>query len=63
MNIINQCELPKDASEDFGDKILDEIIPLLLIGDEDKVLKNATICTKGDLTAQFEYLRDYVFSH
>ena len=54
------CELPKDASEDFGDELVEKIFPLLLIKDDDKIIFNATICKYGDLTKNFEYLRDYV---
>jgi hypothetical protein len=54
------CELPKDASEDFGDEMVDKILPLLLIGDNDQIIINATICKDGDLTPNFEYLRNYV---
>ena len=54
------CELPKDASEDFGNEMLDRIFPLLIHGDKDQVISSATICKSGDLTPNFEYLRDYV---
>ena len=54
------CELPKDASEDFGDKLIKHIFPVLLGKDPDKIIKRATICENGDLTPDFEYLRDYV---
>ena len=54
------CELPKDASEDFGNELLDTIIPLILIEDRDNTLENATICKDGDLTSRFEYLRGFV---
>jgi saccharopine dehydrogenase (NAD+, L-lysine-forming) len=54
------CELPKDASEDFGNEMLDKIIPSLLISDDEQIISNATICKVGDLTPNFEYLRNYV---
>jgi saccharopine dehydrogenase (NAD+, L-lysine-forming) len=54
------CELPLDASEDFGNEMLDKIIPSLMNGDKDQVISNATICSAGDLTPNFEYLREYV---
>lgn len=53
------CELPKDASQDFGDSILDRVIPHL-INDKENIILNATICEKGDLTPSFEYLRNYI---
>ena len=54
------CELPKDASEDFGDELVQHLFPVLLGEDTDKIIKRATICKNGDLTPGFEYLRGYV---
>ena len=54
------CELPKDASEDFGNEMIDKILPSLILNDEQQIIKNATICKAGDLTPNFEYLRNYV---
>ena len=54
------CELPKDASSDFGNDLLEKIIPLIVAGDKDQVLENATICKWGDLTVKFEYLRSFI---
>ena len=53
------CELPKDASADFGREFIDNVLPHLL-NDELGIIKNATICENGDLTETYEYLRDYV---
>ena len=54
------CELPKDSSEDFGEHLIKFIIPIINI--ENQVLEGATICKNGDLTENYEYLRDYVNS-
>jgi len=54
------CELPKDASEDFGNEMLDKIIPSLIISDDEQIIANATICKAGYLTPNFEYLSNYV---
>ena len=54
------CELPKDASEDFGNEMLDKILPSLIVSDDEQIIANATICKAGDLTPNFEYLRNYV---
>jgi saccharopine dehydrogenase (NAD+, L-lysine forming) len=54
------CELPKDASEDFGNEMINKVIPSLLISDNEQIIANATICKAGDLTPNFEYLRNYV---
>ena len=53
------CELPKDASADFGREFIDKILPHL-INDKEAIIENATICKNGDLTSEYEYLRDYV---
>ncbi|MDC1021938.1 NAD(P)-dependent oxidoreductase [Schleiferiaceae bacterium] len=54
------CELPRDASESFGKDMLKHVIPALFNGDEDGVLKGATECSGGSLTADFSYLQDYI---
>ena len=55
------CELPKDASEDFGNEIVKSIIPALLNNDADGILWKGTETTlEGKLTPHFEYLSDYV---
>ena len=54
------CELPKDSSEDFGNEMLTNIIPYLINGDCNDIIKLATICENGDLTPHYEYLREYV---
>lgn len=53
------CELPKDASADFGREFIDKILPSL-INDKEQIIERATICKNGDLTSHYEYLRDYV---
>ncbi len=55
------CELPKDASEGFGDMFLDNVIPAFFNGDADGILQRARITTQdGNLTPRFAYLKDYV---
>tara|TARA_B100001758_G_scaffold247927_1_gene268628 strand:+ start:4982 stop:6184 length:1203 start_codon:yes stop_codon:yes gene_type:complete len=54
------CELPKDASEDFGKEMLEKILPILINGNNHQAVVNATICENGDLTQSFNYLRDYI---
>lgn len=53
------CELPKDASADFGREFIDNILPHL-IDDKENVIARATICKCGNLTADHEFLRNYV---
>lgn len=52
-------ELPKDASELFGNQLINQIIPEL-IKKESSIIDQATICKDGHLTNYFEYLSDYV---
>ncbi len=54
------CELPKDASTDFGAEFIKNIYPALVNDDKDEILKRASITQNGDLTERYEYLRDYV---
>lgn len=53
------CELPKDASADFGREFIDKVLPHL-IDDKENVIGRATICSNGNLTPDHEFLRDYV---
>jgi len=54
------CELPKDASEGFGEMFLEHVIPTFYNNDDSGVLKRAKITENGDLTDRFSYLQDYV---
>ena len=54
------CELPKDSSEDFGENLIKHIIPI--ISNDNKIIRGATICQNGDLSEEFEYLRNYINS-
>jgi hypothetical protein len=54
------CELPKDASIDFGRELLDKVMPLLLGDDPDGIIERATETTlDGQLGKHFSYLKDY----
>ena len=55
------CELPKDASEDFGAEMIKHILPCLLKQDSEKVITRATICENGNLTEYYQYLNNYAF--
>lgn len=54
------CELPRDASESFGNELVNNVIPHLLGGDEKGVIQRATITNEGHLTGKYSYLQDYV---
>lgn len=53
------CELPRNASEDFGKELIDKVLPALIIGDDAKIIERATIANQGKLMPRFEYLSDY----
>jgi alanine dehydrogenase len=58
------CELPKDASEDFGNELMHSVLPLMLIEDPHHIIWKGTETTlDGELTPHFEYLRDYAYAH
>lgn len=54
------CELPRDASEDFGNELIIKVLPSLINEDSDTIIERATICENGKLTSYFSYLQDYV---
>lgn len=53
------CELSREASLDFSSQLEHWVIPALL-GPNSSILEGATIAQGGKLTAEFEYLADYV---
>ena len=55
------CELPKDASEDFGSELLKHVFPKLLGEDPDQIIHRASETTfEGTLNEPFQYLSDYL---
>lgn len=55
------CELPKDASEGFGEMFLAHVIPAFYNNDKDGILARAKMTTNnGKLTERFAYLQNYV---
>ncbi|MEQ9164740.1 MAG: NAD(P)-dependent oxidoreductase [Fulvivirga sp.] len=54
------CELPRDASTDFGNEMVNNVLPHLLGDDEQEVIKRAVIAENGRLTERFQYLQNYV---
>ncbi len=57
------CELPKDASEGFGDMFLEHVIPSFFNNDASGILERAQITENQKLTKRFAYLQDYVDSN
>ena len=54
------CELPRNASRDFGRQLLDNVFPHLVGDDATGVIARATIAKGGRLTERYQYLADYV---
>lgn len=52
-------ELPKDASEEFGEMLLQLVMPEFL-SEKSRLIQEATITQSGNLTAHFQYLSDFV---
>jgi saccharopine dehydrogenase (NAD+, L-lysine-forming) len=54
------CELPIDASQEFGEQLLRHVLPNLLMEDIGHIIKHGTIASNGKLTERYRYLLDYV---
>ncbi|NQY05731.1 MAG: alanine dehydrogenase, partial [Flavobacteriaceae bacterium] len=54
------CELPKDASEGFGEMFLEHVIPAFYNNDKDGILARAKMTENGALTKRYSYLQDYI---
>ncbi len=54
------CELPKDASEGFGEQFAKHVIPAFFNNDQDGVLQRAKMTENRKLTERFSYLQDFV---
>ncbi|WMJ75482.1 NAD(P)-dependent oxidoreductase [Cytophagaceae bacterium ABcell3] len=52
-------ELPRDASKEFGNQLINNVLPLLLGEDKDQTIARGTIADHGKLTPGFSYLSDY----
>lgn len=51
------CELPKDASEDFGNEFINYVLPNLMGDDKDQIIARATITENGELTEKYKYMQ------
>lgn len=51
-------ELPRDASEEFGENLLHYVLPEYFDA-QTEMIRKATIVERGNLTADFSYLKDY----
>lgn len=54
------AELPRDASEGFGQAFYKHVIPAFFNEDEEGVLERARMTLNGKLTPRYAYLQDYV---
>lgn len=54
------CELPKDASEGFGDMFAKHVIPAFFNNDADGILERARMTKDGKLTPRYTYLQEFV---
>jgi len=53
------AELPRDASEGFGQTFVESVIPAFFNGDKDGILARARMTYKGKLTPKYAYLQNY----
>ncbi|AWX43599.1 Saccharopine dehydrogenase (NADP(+), L-lysine-forming) [Flagellimonas maritima] len=54
------CELPRDASNGFGEAFSKHVIPAFFNDDADGILERARMTKNGKLTERYGYLQDYV---
>ncbi len=54
------CELPKDASESFGEMFIEHVLEPLLGNDPENIIDRASETKDGQLTSHFSYLEDYL---
>ncbi len=54
------CELPKDASEGFGEMFMENVIPAFFDEDASGILHRAKMTEKNGLTERFGYLQDFL---
>jgi len=52
-------ELPQDASEEFGNSVISEILPYLIDKDDGRI-NRATTATNGKFCKSFTYLNDFI---
>jgi alanine dehydrogenase len=54
------CELPKDASSEFGKMFIEHVLEPLTGNDPEEIIYRASETINGKLTPHFEYLTDYL---
>ena len=53
-------ELPRDAATDFGNALVEHVIPEVLSGRESEMLARATITCDGGLSEPYRYLQNFL---
>ncbi len=56
-------ELPRDASRDFGNQLIQNVMNDVITGSESKMIARAKILSRGQLTNNFAYLKGYLHSN
>lgn len=54
------CELPRDASHDFGSQLLNNVVPHFFGKDSEGIISGAMITKKGSLTDKYSYLESWI---
>ncbi len=54
------CELPRESSEDFGQTLIERVLPHIFNEDPDRIIERATIAKNGQLMPNYSYLQNYV---
>jgi len=55
------CELPKDASEDFGSELINNVFQSLFVSDDKGIIERASETTlEGELAPRYAYLEGYL---
>lgn len=55
------CELPKDASEDFGNELIKNVFESLFVADSHGIIERASETNlKGELMPRYAYLKEYL---
>jgi alanine dehydrogenase len=55
------CELPKDASEDFGNELIKNVFESLFVSDDQGIIERASETNlEGELMPRYAYLEDYL---
>ena len=52
-------ELPREASEEFGDNIISEVLPYLINKDDGRI-NRAITTSKGKFCPSFSYLENFI---